>query len=79
MLVASPGFSSPPTLTLPPLGGGNYKEPNRWGEGITGNRTAGGRNDREPNRWREESDRSEHGNITLKRHQHSVSDTMRAL
>ena len=38
---------SPPTLTLPPLGGGNDREPNRRGEG----------NDREPNRWGEGNDR----------------------
>ena len=41
MLVASPGFSSPPTLTLPPLGGGNDGELNRWGGGSDG----------ELNRW----------------------------
>ena len=40
MLVASPGFSSPPTLTLHPaevkgmFWSRNDKKPNRWGRGL---------------------------------------------
>ena len=55
MLGASPGLFSSPTLTLPPLGGGNNRKLARWDGG----------NDRKPTRWGEGSDRVEHGNITF--------------